>query len=156
MRASRNVAWIAAVLCLFGGASAAEKVTFLSMEEVVNLTNDYRAARGLGELRINYALAEAADAQARHQAIIEGITHSGPRKEGLGERLKKVRYRPALAAENVSMGRQTEEKVVDAWIRSPSHHRALIEPGVTEIGVGAALGPDGRVYWSMILADPLQ
>ena len=42
--------------------------------------------------------------------------------------------------ENLATGQQTPEEVVDAWMKSPPHRRALLNPKFTETGFGMAAG----------------
>jgi hypothetical protein len=50
--------------------------------------------------------------------------------------------------ENIAYGYSTPEAVMQGWLNSPGH-RANIENGsYRSIGVGAAVGSNGRVYWA--------
>ncbi len=143
--------------CLVGCASVpptAPMADHLSMDGVVRQVNHYRTANGLPPLMPQHELAVAAAEQARYQAATETMSHTGHRGAKLEDRLWRARYKHRLAGENVSFGRQTEQAVVEAWIRSDPHREMLLHPKVTEIGVAAALAPNGQVYWSMVMAQP--
>jgi len=46
------------------------------------------------------------------------------------------------AAENLSKAAATPAAVIDAWMGSPGHRSNLLDPALTEIGVGCVL--DGK------------
>lgn len=126
----------------------------LSMSEVIRGVNAVRAQHRLQKLRPDARLADAAAEQAGYQAATQKMSHYGYRGARLEERLVRSSYDYRIAGENVSVGRTTEASVVAAWMRSPTHREMMLHPEITEIGVAAAIGPRGRVYWSMVMADP--
>lgn len=142
---------------LYGCATApptAPLATHLSMAAVIDGVNAYRGDHGLAPLRYQGNLARAASEQAQFQAATGRLSHYGHRGARLEDRLWRSRYRHRIAGENVSFGRQSEAAVVAAWIRSEPHRRMLVHPGITEVGVAAAVGDRGRIYWSLVMADP--
>jgi len=48
------------------------------------------------------------------------------------------------------MGQQTARDVMNAWMNSPGHRNNILSPSFTEIGVGLAKGPNGRLYWTQM------
>lgn len=138
------------------GWPEAPAASHLSMGAVVEYVNAVRAAQGLGALRWVQALDDAAALQANHLVSIGKISHIGHRGARLEHRLKLANYDFRIAGENVSKGRQTESDVVRAWLQSPTHRDMMLHPETTQIGVAAAIGPNGTVYWSMVMADPKQ
>ena len=55
------------------------------------------------------------------------------------------------AAENVAFG-QSVDDVVDAWLASPGHRANILNPALTHIGIGFAVGSDGRTYFTQDFA----
>jgi uncharacterized protein YkwD len=60
---------------------------------------------------------------------------------------------PTTAAENLSRAASSPTIVVAAWMRSPGHRSNLLDPALTEIGVGCL--PDGtRMLCSQVFLGP--
>lgn len=125
------------------------------MDSVVRQVNHYRTAYGLPPLLPDERLSAAASEQARFQAATQTMSHIGHRGQRLEDRLWNAKYEHRYAGENVSYGRQSEDAVVEAWIRSAPHRQMMLHPKVTQIGVAAAIAESGQVYWTMVMAHPL-
>ncbi len=54
------------------------------------------------------------------------------------------------AGENIAMGQRTASEVMNAWMNSPGHRNNILSPSFSEIGVGLAKGPNGRLYWTQM------
>ena len=50
-------------------------------------------------------------------------------------------------AENIAMGQQSTEEVIDAWMRSPGHRANMLNGGFRRIGVAAYRTPRDVIYW---------
>ncbi|MDJ0690009.1 MAG: CAP domain-containing protein [Xenococcaceae cyanobacterium MO_188.B32] len=70
-------------------------------------------------------------------------------------------YQYSTAAENIAAGYQTPEAVVEAWMGSAGHRANILNPDLTEIGVGYEyLANDtGSVnynsYWTTTFGTPV-
>lgn len=103
-------------------------------------TNAARAAAGLSALTASSALDGIAQACSNTQAANGVMAHCGD----------YYSLYPAgwtRAAENVAYG-QSIDGVVDAWLASPGHRANILDPSLTHIGIGYALGADGRPYYT--------
>ena len=109
-----------------------------------------------GPLRWNDALARAARAHSTDMAATGTLSHTGSRGQDLGQRLRSAGYRPQAWGENVAHGQPDAEAVMDAWLDSPGHCRNILDPAYREFGAAAARGEDGRRYWTLVLAAPVE
>ena len=67
----------------------------------------------------------------------------GPLPE-LGTRVGATGYVWARLVENLAVGQRTPEEVVAAWLASPAHRANVLDPAVTELGLGRADGGPAR------------
>ncbi len=126
--------------------------------ETVELINRERSVRGLAPLQLDRRLADAAQWHSMAQAEVGAIFHTGPGSSTAASRIADESYSTAVWGENVAGGFLTPAQVVRGWMRSPSHCRNILHPGVTDIGIGVVdQGPQtGRwsIYWTMLVARP--
>jgi uncharacterized protein YkwD len=120
---------------------------------VIDLVNAERAARRLPVMVWDQRLELAAQRHSDDQAAMGRMSHTGSDGSSLVERLVRVGFSWRAAAENVAAGPTSPESVMAAWMSSPGH-RANILSTNTRIGVGFAVGADGRTYWTQVFATP--
>lgn len=115
---------------------------------VVERTNRERAREGLPILRPNANLVRAAEFLAADLANRRVLEHKDRDGRKLVERLESAGYTGWTAvAENIAYGQKTPEDVVSAWMRSAGHRKNILDPDVTEIGVGCRTSSKGQTYW---------
>lgn len=123
----------ATALAPASGDFAAERALILQQ------TNQLRAANGLPPLRLNTALNEIAQDWSVQQARALTMSH----------RPNFTAMYPAgwsRASENVAAG-YSPANVVTAWANSPGHRANLLSSN-TDIGIGVAMHPSGRIYYT--------
>lgn len=106
---------------------------------ILQQTNKLRADNGLPPLRLNSALNDIAQDWSTQQARALTMSH----------RPNFTALYPAgwaRAAENVAAG-FSPSAVVAAWANSPGH-RANLLSGNTDIGIGVAMHPSGRIFYT--------
>ena len=67
-----------------------------------------------------------------------------------GDRLHAFGYEWATYGENVAWNRDYDDPVLEAmvgWIKSPPHFKNILNPNLTEIGVGIATSEDGTIFY---------
>ena len=108
------------------------------------LISAYRAAHGLGPVRVDRALNGPAEHQARAVAQLGWLSHGdfAGRMAAFGIRGK--------AAENLSVGLDTVEQVIAQWQASSGHNANLLMPEFSRIGLGRV--QSDRTYWALVLA----
>ena len=95
--------------------------------------NVYRIEHGLGELRRSDKLDLLADRHSRNMAQANGLSHEGFRE-------RQAHAGSPLCVENVGWNYGTPEAQLHGWIDSPSHNANLLNPRITQAGVGETSG----------------
>ncbi len=104
--------------------------------QIVRETNRVRAASRLPELGGSTCAEGEARQRAEHLVGAPTLTHA-PLAGVIAH------CRPdTTAAENLSRAAATPAAVIGAWLKSPGHRSNLLDPTLTEIGVGCVL--DGQ------------
>ncbi|HEY9887183.1 MAG TPA: CAP domain-containing protein [Candidatus Obscuribacterales bacterium] len=106
------------------------------VQTVIDLTNQFRAKNGLGTLSMDGDLTEAAQAHTEDMALNDYFSHYGKNGSKPWDRAQAAGYETGIVGENIGMGYFTPKAIVDAWIASPSHRDAMLNPRYNEIGVG--------------------
>jgi uncharacterized protein YkwD len=114
--------------------------------EVVELTNQERAAAGCGAVDVDDRLAAAARGHSEDMVARDFFDHVNPDGDGPGDRARAAGY-DWLASENIAWGYRTAEDVVAGWMNSDGHRRNLLDCDVVAIGVGVADSSRGP-YWT--------
>lgn len=137
-------------------------MTSAFLNRVVELTNVERAQQGLAPLTFNTQLAAAAQVHSANMGSGDFMDHTNPFDGTIAaDRVTSQGYNYQTVAENVAGGQQTPEQVVLEWMNSPSHRANILNPTVTEIGVGYHFQENdtGNVnfshYWTQVFATPL-
>jgi len=114
--------------------------------EILALVNAHRVSVGLTTLALDkqYASAYAVE-HTQYMMDLEKINH-----DRFSERSEALKSRGAKrVGENVAFGYSTAETVVNAWLNSPDHKRA-IEGEYTHSGFGVVKSPDNKFYFTQI------
>ena len=116
---------------------------------VLCLHNEERAEHGLGKLKANKKLREAARGHSTFMVRASRFEHGD-----LAGRIRQAGYRGWTYGENIAWGTgrlATAGEIHRAWMNSPGHRANILRPQFREIGIGIALGaagsgPDGATY----------
>src|SRR3546814_15125166 len=73
------------------------------------------------------------------------FSHVAPDGSNVGHRAQRAGYDWKRMLENIAAGQPTADEAVEGWIPSDSHRRAMLEPTVTEAGVGYSRSAARRV-----------
>ncbi len=121
---------------------------------VIDLVNQHRATLGLVQLVVTAPVTDAAVWKARHMARYLYMAHGDPRPRTArttAQRMEACGVMPGWS-ENIAYGYTTASAVMQAWLNSPGH-RANIERSTNRaIGVSAATGSNGRIYWAQVFS----
>ncbi len=107
---------------------------------IIALTNVERDKEKLPELTENEILNQAAQLKAEDMAIKGYFAHNTPEGFSPWYWFTKAGYSYKKAGENLAVNFDDSEKVVDAWMNSPTHKANIVKDGYTEIGIGTAEG----------------
>jgi len=169
---NRNIAtFVFAMFAAIGTrAIAADAVVGRQSDEkilarVIELVNEARSeGRRCGSerfaaappLRVSAELDDAAMTHARAMARRNFFDHRGKDGSQPKDRVLRAGYEPRLSGENLAMGPESAEEVVEGWLNSPGHCANIMEPRFQHIGVGLATGRKrGRIYWVQSFGAPL-
>ena len=122
----------------------------VSLQRIIELTNQERAKHGLPTLTVDPALTSAAQAYSQEMANKNFFSHTGADGSTCGQRLAAAGYSPLYAyGENIAAGQRSAEEVVAAWMNSEGHRRNILSPHYQHIGVGYAYNQGSKYqnYW---------
>lgn len=121
--------------------------------ETLRRINALRAETGIPALATDARLRAAAQGQACDNAARNTPSHRGSDGATLMQRLKREGYIASRAAENVGLGfASNAAQAVAGWQASPGHRANLLDPRLTQMGLGYA--PGGRGTWVLVMARP--
>lgn len=124
-------------------------------QALAQATSAARRANGLPAVTPDPALAKAAADHACDMAQRGRMTHVGTSTKGPMQRVKAKGYAPRLTAENIAAGPYDQTRVQREWARSSGHIANIMIPQVRDVGIGRAVGSDGRtVFWSAVYGAP--
>jgi uncharacterized protein YkwD len=121
-------------------------------ERVVELVNAERALVGLPPLTRHVGLAAAAGEYAAAMAAGAIFSHTSLDGSGVQDRGEAHGYVGwTFLGENLAAGQDSPERVVQAWMASPTHRANVLAAQACDIGVGRASARGARydVYWVM-------
>jgi uncharacterized protein YkwD len=107
-------------------------------------------------LKLSAMLNQAALIHSQDMADKNYFEHVGSDGSKVADRVTRVGYRWRMAGENIAIGVQTPEAVVQGWLDSPGHCVNIMTPGFTEMGIGFAVERKSAagIYWTQVFATP--
>lgn len=111
-------------------------------QDIVDRTNVLRRAKGVAALRVNDRLMQAAQVRADEMAAHTVYSHTRPN----GGKFNTVADCPYMAenihriADWVLSDQTLAERAVADWSASTTHNKNMVNPKLSEIGVGLARG----------------
>lgn len=129
---------------------------------IVAGTNAFRAAEGLPALAPNDALSRAAADFARYLARSGELGHTADGRQPF-DRAAAAGYAACIVAENLAQQYRSDgypaaqplvEAFMQGWQESPGHRKNLLDPDVTQIGVGVVRDPGDRYYAVQLFGRP--
>ncbi len=116
---------------------------------IIEMTNTFRAQNQLSAVAPSAVLQIAAQAFADYLARSGSFAHTADGRQP-SERVKAAGYSFCIVAENLALHQSNRgfetldlaERAVTGWKNSPAHRANLLQPHVTEIGIGIAKAGD--------------
>lgn len=107
-----------------------------------DLANHERASRGIHTLGNDADLNATAQAWAEHMASVNRLYHS------------QLRVPPGSTrvAENVAYGSSVDQ-IHQALMNSPGHRNNILDGRMTRVGIGSAVGSNGRIWIVQLFAN---
>lgn len=115
--------------------------------ELWQMHNAARIGQGLPPLRLNVRLNLAAQRYAEQLQKRGELSHTLDGRTP-HERIQATGYLPRATAENIAQGQPTPERVMQAWMDSPSHRRNVLNRRHEEIGLGRS-----GAFWVVEFGD---
>ena len=136
MKVSAQVVALVAALVFVPASGAAESPSKIEpaagyAQHLADLINQYRQQHGLAPLASTGYLASIASEHTAQMADARRLSHDGFR-----DRFARTNAR--ICVENVGWNFPFPEAQLDGWRASPGHHRNLLEPKVTQMGVAVS------------------
>lgn len=112
----------------------------ISVVDLFSLTNTRRGEAGLGSLKLNPVLSQAAQKKAEHMFKNNYWAHVAPDGTEPWDFILLQGYDYAYAGENLAKNFSISKEVVEAWYRSPSHKDNLFSENYDEVGFAVVDG----------------
>ena len=124
--------------------------------QVFHLVNEERKKQGRGELTYNIQLEKTAQMHAEDMVNRNFFAHVNPDGIDVMERVKTYKYDQRDVGENIALGQETPEKVMENWMNSPPHRENLLKANFTEMGVGIIENPEEGYSWVQVFGKPCE
>lgn len=123
--------------------------------ELVNLINNARAEAGLPALTVNAALTAAAQGHSIDMACHGLLSHSGSDGSSPSQRVAAAGYAASRSSE-IIYGSGYPQTAFQWWMNDQVHRDEILNPYVTDIGVGYAYipGTSAGGYYTVNFASP--
>jgi uncharacterized protein YkwD len=107
-------------------------------------------------LTLSATLSRAALIHSQDMAKNDFFEHEGSDGSKVGDRTSRVGYRWRAVAENIAIGAETPEIVVEGWLKSPGHCVNIMSPDYTEMGIAYVTEPKSEpgIYWTQVFGRP--
>jgi uncharacterized protein YkwD len=140
----------ASAACAGEEVEAVDQNTVTLEGSILCLINERRASAGVGPVRLNAKLAQAASRHSNDMVSQGFFSHTSPSGSTFISRITSTGYmkgaRSWLVGENLAWGAgslSTPANLVDAWMDSPPHRDNLLRGRFREIGLSGVRGvPD--------------
>ena len=118
-------------------------------KEVLDLVNVERTNRGLQPLKFNAELSKVATLKSQDMIDKNYFDHTSPTYGSPFDMMKQFGITYRAAGENIAMGQETPQEVMNSWMNSPGHRKNILNPDFTELGVGIASN-GSSLYWTQM------
>ncbi|MCQ6267316.1 CAP domain-containing protein [Fictibacillus sp. WQ 8-8] len=115
------------------------------IQRVVELTNQERRKYGLSDLKWDPSLTNVAQVKANDMEKNNYFSHNSPTYGSPFEQMDKMDIPYSSAGENIAVGQQSPEQVVNDWMNSEGHRKNILNPDYTHIGIGYT---DNEDFWA--------
>lgn len=137
------------------GTATCYQTTAAENQAAAQATSAARRGQALPAVSADPALAQAAAKHACDMASRGMMSHVGTSTKGPAQRVKAEGYAPRVTAENIAAGPFGLGRVLNEWSASPGHRANILIPQLRDVGIGRAVGSDGRtVFWSAVYGAP--
>jgi len=112
----------------------------INVNQIYDLQNIERRKLSLPDLTINTLLIESATAKAKAMLSSDCWSHYCPNGKSPWDFFDDAGYQYIYAGENLAEGFTDVNKLMQAWMNSPTHRANILNKNFTEVGIGYAYG----------------
>ena len=123
----------------------------ITVQKVIDQTNQKRQQLGLVPLKYNSLLSESAIKKAQDMFANNYWAHTSPLGTTPWDFFKSVGYKYSVAGENLARDFYDTDSLMKAWMNSPTHRDNIINSKYQEIGIGVVNGILGGVKTTLVV-----
>lgn len=120
------------------------------INEVYEITNNYRSLVGVPSLTLDSSLVEAASIRAKE--ISDSFSHTRPNGSSCFTVLSELGISYGTAGENIAAGYSSSQSVMEGWRSSSGHYQNIISSKFKKIGIGVNI-INNQYYWVQIFSN---
>ena len=120
------------------------------INEVYEITNNYRSLVGVSSLTLDSSLVEAASIRAKE--ISDSFSHTRPNGSSCFTVLSELGISYGTAGENIAVGYSSSQSVMEGWRSSSGHYQNIISSKFKKIGIGVNI-INNQYYWVQIFSN---
>ena len=117
------------------------------INEVYEITNNYRSLVGVSSLTLDSSLVEAASIRAKE--LSDSFSHTRPNGSSCFTVLSELGISYGTAGENIAAGYSSSQSVMEGWRSSSGHYQNIISSKFKKIGIGVNI-INNQYYWVQI------
>lgn len=123
----------------------------ITVDKVLNQTNQQRRNNGLIALKYNSTLSESATKKAQDMFNSNYWSHNSPSGKIPWDFFKEVGYQYTVAGENLARDFYDTNSLIKAWMNSPTHRANITNDKYQEIGIGVVNGILGGIKTTLVV-----
>ena len=120
------------------------------INEVYEITNNYRSLVGVSSLTLDSSLVEAANIRAKE--LSDSFSHTRPNGSSCFTVLSELGISYGTAGENIAAGYCSSQSVMEGWRSSSGHYQNIISSKFKKIGIGVNI-INNQYYWVQIFSN---
>lgn len=120
------------------------------INEVYEITNNYRSLVGVSSLTLDSSLVEAANIRAKE--LSDSFSHTRPNGSSCFTVLSELGISYGTAGENIAAGYSSSQSVMEGWRSSSGHYQNIISFKFKKIGIGVNI-INNQYYWVQIFSN---
>lgn len=123
----------------------------MSVSDLLKYTNEKRIQNGLGEVKLNGVLSNAASLKAANMFTEQYWSHTSPSGKDPWTFFRQAGYNYLYAGENLARDFGDSKSVVDAWMNSKTHRENLLNGRYKDIGLAVVNGKYGDYETTLVV-----
>lgn len=120
------------------------------INEVYEITNNYRSLVGVSSLTLDSSLVEAANIRAKE--LSDSFSHTRPNGSSCFTVLSELGISYGTTGENIAAGYSSSQSVMEGWRSSSGHYQNIISSKFKKIGIGVNI-INNQYYWVQIFSN---